>query len=77
MRSHQLVALFERIRRIRRYGLAGIMSLGVDCLVLNAHTKLSLSFSWPKDQDEALSYFSSAVHGDVCAHALCRDDNCK
>ena len=56
MFSHQGVAPFERIRRIRRCNvvfLVGMMSLGVDCLVLNVLTKLSLSFSWPKEQDVA------------------------
>jgi hypothetical protein len=27
----------------------------------------SLSLSWPEDQDVALSYFSSTVHGAMCA----------
>ena len=44
MLSHQVVVLFERIRRIRRYGLIGIgMALVVDV----CHWGLALRFQKP------------------------------
>jgi hypothetical protein len=50
MLSHEEVALFERIRRIRRCGL-----VGVD-VALKEVCHWRWAFSLPTDQDVALSY---------------------
>jgi hypothetical protein len=64
--SHQGVALFKRIRRMRRCGLVGgSWSLRVDFEVSKAHARPRLSFSPLTDQDVALNLFSS-----VCLHTI-------
>jgi hypothetical protein len=70
MLSQELVALFDRIRRIRRCGLIGeSMSLGVGFKPMPN----SAFLSWPADQDIALSYCSSTLY--IHHHAFCHDEN--
>jgi hypothetical protein len=60
MLSHQRVALFEKIRRIRRHSLVGgNVSLGVGFEVSKAHAKPRVSL--PLDENVALNYFSSTM----------------
>ena len=62
MLSHQEVALFERIRRIRKYGFVGRnVSLGVGGRgfeVSKADARPDLSLSLPIDNDVDFSYCS-------------------
>lgn len=70
--SHQLVALFKRIRRIRRCGLFGKCYRGIvegrgQTVWFKMPITSSVFLSWPEDQDVALGYFSSTVCKDVGA----------
>ena len=51
------MALFARIRRIKRGGLVGgSVSLGMDFEISKAHTKTRVSLSLPTDQGVVFSY---------------------
>ena len=71
MLSHQGVALFEKSKRIRRYGLVGgSVSLGVGVEVSKAHAKLRISASGSEWSSQLLLQCMPAR-----CHALCCDDN--
>jgi hypothetical protein len=62
MLSCHRVELFERIRKIKRYGLVGgCVSLGMDLRFQRSRPRLSFFDYLTADQDVALSYFSSIM----------------
>lgn len=70
MLSHEGVALFKRIERIREYVLVGGRVLGGRLLGFKSPTQAQSFPVLPADQDIALSYCSRASQ-----HAILQDNN--